>query len=570
MMSTAILMAASLEQMSARPVATEMLPDPGGSKETSFAKSFHERVEGTDLLQGKNSVEEAVALPSLKSPTFAKVLDEVAASPVVVKGKPVASQQVPEHGELKSIVAEESVQSQVPVKVGLEEKAAAVDSGTKAADLPEQMEEVVDDVSSDTPRLSAQPAVGATGEVVEVLVSATGEARPPVLNSDVGLPKGEIGDSGLKKDSALVKKSAKTQEGVAAPKAVQKAAETVVNTPATEIKPVIGSSVNGAIPPAVQILAPAVAPGSEMGNTAEAISKAVAGVAKPLAGVAPGTADRVVREETAIGEKIDAAARAETMAPAQPTVLPKIEVEPEKLTVATISEGNDSKAQSTSVSMVAAVHAISEGVGTSGIVPIAVVSGNTPGDLIAAKSPVGDASAHGTGLSAGSKEQDGLGAAAASMDGMPRMLTATPTMLEVGIQNGTHGWLKVRAEMADGGAVNASVSAASSAGQEMLHRELPALTAYLQDEKVAVNAVVIHAASVTGGDARSSAGMDAASGQTSQKNDGGGEQNPNIRKTVLHGPDEGVMQESLHGVDEDGSLPLAAYAIGGAWLSVRA
>jgi hypothetical protein len=569
MMSTAILMAASLEQMGARPVATEMLPDPAGSKETSFAKSFNERVEGADLLQGKSSVEEgATALPSLKSPIFAKVLDEVAASPVVVKGKPVASLQMPEHGELKSILAEEPIQSQEPAKE-LEEKTVAVDLRTKAVDLPEPLAEVADDVSFDTPRLSAQPAVGVTGEVVEV--SVTGEARPRVLNSGVGLPKGEIENMGLKKDSVSVKKTAKTQENTAAPKAVLKAADVVVNSSVAEIKPVVGSLGNGVIPAAMPIPAPAVVAGNEMGNTAGAISKAVSEAAKPLAEAAPGTADRVVRKETAIGEKVDATG-AETMAPAQLIMLPKTEANPEKTTVAVAQEGkeDESKAQNTSVPMVAAVHAISAGVGTSSIVPTAVMSGNSQEGLITAKFPAGDAGAHGTGLSAGSKEQDGLGTSTPSMDEMPRMLTATPTMLEVGIQNGTHGWLKVRAEMADGGVVNASVSTASSAGQEMLHRELPALTAYLQNEKVAVNAVVIHAASVTGGDARSSAGMGAASGQTSQGNDGGGEQHPDIRKTALHGPDEGGTQKSLHGVDEDGSLPLAAYAIGGAWLSVRA
>jgi len=150
------------------------------------------------------------------------------------------------------------------------------------------------------------------------------------------------------------------------------------------------------------------------------------------------------------------------------------------------------------------------------------------------------------------------------------MLTATPTSLEVGIQNGTHGWLKVRAEMTDGGVVNASVSAASSAGQEMLHRELPGLTAYLQQEKVAVNAVVVHAPSAAGADARSAAGMDGAGGQTPQRSNEGEQQHQSLRKATLNGPDETVSYRSSHGVDEDGSLPLAAYANGGNWLSVRA
>jgi len=150
------------------------------------------------------------------------------------------------------------------------------------------------------------------------------------------------------------------------------------------------------------------------------------------------------------------------------------------------------------------------------------------------------------------------------------MLAATPTSLEVGIQNGTHGWLKVRAEMTDGGVVNASVSAASSAGQEMLHRELPALTAYLQEEKVAVNAVIVHSPSAAGMDARSSSGTDGAGGQTPQKGNEGEDQHQNFGKATLNSSDGTTTYQILHGVDEDGSLPLAAYVSGGSWLSVRA
>jgi hypothetical protein len=154
------------------------------------------------------------------------------------------------------------------------------------------------------------------------------------------------------------------------------------------------------------------------------------------------------------------------------------------------------------------------------------------------------------------------------MDGAPHKLTATPTSLEVGIQNGIHGWLKVRAEMSDG-VVNASVSAASSVGQEMLHRELPALTAYLQQEKVAVNAVVVHSPTSAGTDARGSSGTDGAGGQTAQRGNEGDE-HQNFRKATLDGIGATMTYRSPHGVDEDGSLPLAGYASGGSWLSVRA
>ena len=85
-----------------------------------------------------------------------------------------------------------------------------------------------------------------------------------------------------------------------------------------------------------------------------------------------------------------------------------------------------------------------------------------------------------------------------------------------------------------------------------------------------MNAVVVHAPSAAGAEARSSSGMDGAGGQTPQRNNEGEEQHQNVGKAALSGSDETVTYRSLHGVDEDGSLPLAAYASGGSWLSVRA
>lgn len=76
------------------------------------------------------------------------------------------------------------------------------------------------------------------------------------------------------------------------------------------------------------------------------------------------------------------------------------------------------------------------------------------------------------------------------------MLATTTKTLEVGVVNGPNGWLKIRAEM-DEGVVTASLSARSIAGQEMLHRELPSLTTYLQEERVSVHAVVVERAAAS-------------------------------------------------------------------------
>ena len=116
------------------------------------------------------------------------------------------------------------------------------------------------------------------------------------------------------------------------------------------------------------------------------------------------------------------------------------------------------------------------------------------------------------------------------------------------------------------------LTAASSASQEMLHRELPSLTAYLQMEKVAVNSVVVHPTAGTGTDSLGySAGTGGgASGQTPQgSNEGGGQRQSSVNAATEATEDVSSYRE-LRGVGEDGTLPLTVYEGGGSWLSVRA
>ena len=80
-----------------------------------------------------------------------------------------------------------------------------------------------------------------------------------------------------------------------------------------------------------------------------------------------------------------------------------------------------------------------------------------------------------------------------------RTLVATPTTLEVGVQSGTQGWLRIRAEVGDQGAVNASLSASSSGGRELLHSQAPALNAFLHSEQMAVTTTVVDRAAAVGG-----------------------------------------------------------------------
>ncbi len=155
-----------------------------------------------------------------------------------------------------------------------------------------------------------------------------------------------------------------------------------------------------------------------------------------------------------------------------------------------------------------------------------------------------------------------FGAQTSAMSDSHRTLEATPTVLEVGIPNGTQGWLKVRAELT-GGSVNASLSAASPAGREMLHRELPALTSYLQQEKVTVNSLVVQAPAagsfrgLSGGSGGFSGGQ---AQQQGQRNSG--------RDNFASAGGNPLADMNMQPVDE---LPEAVqYPSAGGWLSIRA
>jgi hypothetical protein len=74
---------------------------------------------------------------------------------------------------------------------------------------------------------------------------------------------------------------------------------------------------------------------------------------------------------------------------------------------------------------------------------------------------------------------------------VPQMIAATPVRLDVGVLNETHGWLRIRAELGSGGAVNASVTGIDSA-QEALRSTVPEMSSYLGTESVKVNSIEVH------------------------------------------------------------------------------
>jgi hypothetical protein len=150
-----------------------------------------------------------------------------------------------------------------------------------------------------------------------------------------------------------------------------------------------------------------------------------------------------------------------------------------------------------------------------------------------------------------------------------KTLSATPTMLEVGVASGTHGWLKIRAEMTDGGVVNASLSATSSSGQEMLHRELPSLTAFMQSEGVGVNVIAMDSTARMTGTSDFGGNMSGGegNGQSQQSSGQGGDGQHGMAGLIS---DEAMSYDGRSLVSGAEWVSPVVYTGGGSWLSVRA
>jgi hypothetical protein len=576
MMSAAILMAGA-ELATVRPVSA----DRGETEGLSFAQSFDKSAgDAASLPEDKLAGEAGPESSSLKGTAPIKPPTAGVEAPVEVQGKVVVALVVSGHGvALKSAVTDKISQARMVSVTDSHLQRPAEEVDADAVELPPQMDTAAETDLAATAISHSVPANELTGEEDAPPVNvATGGG--PVVQRVVGsVVHGSIEVTGETKDVASPKQAVKAQESAASPKILKKSVDPVLNAVAVESKPTVGSPTEGTIPLGLgQAAASDISARIEIGKIVKGFESTVTVVGKPFVGGATAPVDSVARRELAYGEKAVATDIEVTLpAAVEMGVSPKAGVGPEKMAVVAMASGSDGdgRMQSLSGPAAALVHAMSGGaVVPSGIGFCVGERSNAPPDLSATKIQVGDSAIHTAGFPSGSSESQGAGVGMSSIEDMPRMLTATPTSLEVGIQNGTHGWLKIRAEMADGGVVNASVSAASSVGQEMLHRELPALTAYLQDEKVAVNAVVVHAPLGAGNDGRSSSGMDSAGGQTSQRSDQGNEQRQNFAGPISDDSDETTtyrgMQEGLQVVDGDGLLPLAGFGSGGGWLSVRA
>ncbi|MBN9617930.1 MAG: hypothetical protein BGO25_17465 [Acidobacteriales bacterium 59-55] len=229
--------------------------------------------------------------------------------------------------------------------------------------------------------------------------------------------------------------------------------------------------------------------------------------------------------------------------------------------------GSDTKGQG-DVTAVSPLATHSDG-GVAGTVA-GVMAGTTAAQTVVSKPQTEAAASSAGAMQAGAPT--GPGALGGSqVDAAPKTLMASPTTLEVGVPNGTHGWLKIRAEMTSGGVVDASLSTSSPSGQEMLHRELPSLTTYLQNEHVAVNTVVVQPAAAAGADFRGLAGGMNGDGRGQAQSGGqGGERRQETAGAVLNHAESVRSYVHVPGIGGDDLLSTASYAGGGSWLSVRA
>lgn len=155
-----------------------------------------------------------------------------------------------------------------------------------------------------------------------------------------------------------------------------------------------------------------------------------------------------------------------------------------------------------------------------------------------------------------------------------RTLVATPTTLEVGVPNGTQGWLKIRAEVGGQGEVTASLAAGSSSGQQALHSQLPALNAYLHNEQMAVTTTVAEKSFAFGASSQGATLAD-ASGGSSLLN--GQEQRDGRSRELPQQPADARDSDAAMSYDIRGAInaaaaaqPLAGLSESGRWLNVRA
>jgi hypothetical protein len=174
----------------------------------------------------------------------------------------------------------------------------------------------------------------------------------------------------------------------------------------------------------------------------------------------------------------------------------------------------------------------------------------------------------------GVSHTEAVAAAAAPVDSPDvQTLVATQKVLEIGVASDSHGWLRVRAQVDSAGEISAAVVATSAGAAEGLHRELPAISAYLAGEQVGLSSLVVHAAGSLA--ATQDAMYGSASGAGAGAESSGGPSAGKDSNQAASNPLPAASGDSAEGADLDvvtamSSLPSAVFSNGtGSWLSVR-
>jgi hypothetical protein len=556
MINTALLMEMGTDQGSVRPANT----DRGATGGISFSQSFDERVGSAVEIFGDSPASKiGTGLETLKDEPPVKITNEVSAVLPELNGKTVATDKGPEYGEVRGTISRKIVLPQKPVVLGSQAKTMLRDSEMTDVISPANVESATEDSS-----VIPQDAKGLSFKNDAFLPQVKAEDQLLAPGSEEMVVQKGTTRAGMALEIVPAQKNEKSRAGKTAPTVLQKimtvahpvaiAAGSVSATQGAD--PKTGHTIEIVRTPA---LITSAAPKANLNSTSDRDLDDGVSVTETI--VTKDTLDGIdgkpvgVDVETALPVAGDQEGSAKSGAGV------------EKLfSAATPASGDsDVRIATTSGLVITVAHAmVVSAVDVSAILAHA----NSPNDPNVMKLTTGETGGRATGLPVELREQDISGGVGGSID-RPETLTATPTALEVGVQSGTHGWLKVRAEMAETGVINASVSASSTTGQEMLHRELPALTAYLQSEKVAVNEVTVHAA--TAESRGVSAGMDGGNaGQTLQGGNEGGGRRHGAAERALNDAGNAVSYESLNAIDDNGALPLTTYVGGGNWLSIRA
>jgi hypothetical protein len=490
-------------------------------------------VLGLSLPSGATKVEVAGAkTPS--QPQAAKT------AVTLMPGKVVPSAQIPTSQTKTAADALPSVQEEDASA----KQPAPADAKSVAQEPPDAMD-VADTTSPETdPTATPAPAV-LDANVKEAVAEMKDDAAPPASTRDRTSTSAESKDhdAAAKPIKAAKPKDQQAKDAVAA---VSVGTAQVTNTVAVPLAP-----------PAVNV---------QQGGAAVVKNDTSTPIPSAVTKRSGGAAASINRKgkEAVIAEK-PAASVASPSVPDDGTSSHKAGLEAKKVT-ASVTSQDSPKVQDAGTAAPAAAHpahaetgATAASVATVNAIPI---HGSGP------RVQAADAGGHG-----GAAPQSELHAvdAARPSEAAPQMLQATPNSIEVGVASGTHGWLKIRAEMSGGGVVNASLSTASTSGQEMLHRELPSLTAYLQSERVAVHSVVVQPVAASAAMPREFGGRmnGQGGGQSPQNGAQGGDGRQERASSTSNRMSANVEYRSVTEASEEYVSP-TIYMAGRSWLSVRA